>query len=327
MECDEFMRESKKHHFLPQFYLELFKIRPQTTKYPKILVTTKELHPHKFSAAIHDIGCIGDYHTIDPLNIPIDRSGIEKVLSKIEGNQKELLDRIISRRQITLADKVNVAFLLTLMHLRVPKYKKNIEAVLKMSVQSTGELMWRHGKLPPIPEQIRELGPKMFQELFEIKIHNWIILFYMYYSAINSTLVNIIEKMAFRVLVSPEGSQFITADTPVSIYHPNYERVRPYGVGFINKEIEVTFPLSPELMLYASWNPGKREMKLTEGELKEYNRRTVVMADQYIYSNYSDDSLNRLISKNALKEAGFRTDQIDGGEGIYIVDRFIPVTN
>lgn len=86
------MSEPPKHHFSPQFYLELFKIRPQATKYPKILVTTKKLYPRKFSAAIHDIGCIDDYHTIDPQNIPIDRSGIEKVLSKIEGVPQNYCD-------------------------------------------------------------------------------------------------------------------------------------------------------------------------------------------------------------------------------------------
>jgi len=326
MEHSEFMSEPKKHHFLPQFYLELFKIRPQTTKYPKIVVTTKEPNPLKFTAAIHDIGCIGDYHTINPRNIPIDRGGIENVLSKIEANQKELLDRIISNKQIAPADKGDVAFLLALMYIRVPKYKRNIETGLRMSVQSVVELMWRHGKLPPIPEKIRELDIKSFQELFEIKIHNWIVLFYMFYSSINSALVDIIDKMDFSVLIPPKGSQFITGDTPVSIYHPDYNRVRPYGVGFVDKEIEVTFPLSPELMLYASWNVGKRKMRLSKDELKEYNRRTVVMADQYIYSNYSDDSLNELVSDNALKEAGFRTDLIDGGEGMHLVNRFIPVT-
>jgi hypothetical protein len=320
------MSQPKKHHFLPQFYLERFKVRPQTTKHPQILVTTKEPHPRRFVAAIHDTGCISDYHTIDVQDIPIDKSIIEKALSEIEGNQKDLLDRIISNKQVTVEDEGNVAFLLTLMHIRVPKYKRNIETGLRMSVESVGELMWRHGKLPPMPEKIRKLGLKSFQELFKIEIHNWIILLYMYDSAINSTLVDIIDKMSFNLVVPPEGGQFITGDTPVSIYHPNYDSIRPYGIGFLDKEIEVTFPLSPELMLFASWNADRRAINLNKDQFKEYNRRTVIMADQFIYSNNADDSLTRLISENALKEAGFRTDQIDGGEGMYLVNRFIPVT-
>lgn len=51
------------------------------------------------------------------------------------------------------------------------------------------------------------------------------------------------------------------------------------------------------------------------------------MADQYIYSNDTDDSLTMLVSENASKEAGFKVDQLDFGEGMYLVKRFIPVTN
>jgi hypothetical protein len=321
------MSEPKKHHFLPQFYLEKFKIRPQRTKHPQIMITTKEPQPRTYCAAIHDTGCIGDYHTIDFHNEDKDRKKIEAALSKIESEQSNLLKRIISEKKIDADDKLMLASLLIFMHHRVPKYKKFIERSVKATIHSWGELMLRHGKLPPMPEALKKTGLKSFHEIIKIKISNWKIIFYMYDASIYSELINIIEKITFNLLISPEGGQFITGDTPVSIYHPNYDNVAPYGVGFIFKEIEVTFPLSPEIILLASWNTDDKDLNITEKQLNEYNRRTIIMADQYIYSNDTDDSLIMLVSKNASKEAGFKVDQLDFGEGMYLIKRFIPVTN
>lgn len=258
------MSEPKKHHFLPQFYLENFKIRPQRTKYPQIIITTKEPQPRTYCAAIHDTGCIGDYHTIDFHNENKDRKKIETALSQIEGHQSNLLNRIISKKKINVNDKAMLASLLIFMHHRVPKYKKHIERSLMMTVNSWGELMLRHGKMPPMPEAIKKLGLKSFRKLFKVEISNWMIVSYMYNEAIYSKLIDIIEKMTFSLLVSPGTGRFITGDTPVSIYYPNYNDVAPYGIGFLFKQIEVTFPLSPELMLFASWNTDKKDINLTQ---------------------------------------------------------------
>lgn len=321
------MNEPKKHHFLPQFYLENFKIVPTAGKYPHIVVTTKEANPRSFRAAIHDIGCISDYNTIDMRGKPPERSSIELALSKTEASQQELISTIIKSRTIPIERKGEVASLLALMHLRVPKFKRNIETSLMKAVESLGEMMLRHGKLPPLPDELAKLSPKGFSDIVTIEIDNWIILSYMYGSALGSHLADVIERMTISLIESPKGKEFITGDTPVVIYFPEYQGRKPYGVGFADKEIEITFPITPDLLLFASWQPSNRGTQIGLDLLNEFNRRTVIMADKYLYSRTEDKDTIKIISNNAAIEAGYKTDLVDGGEGMYLINRFVPVTD
>jgi len=320
------MSEPKKHHFLPQFYLERFQVRPRSTKYVQIYVTTKEQRPKKYCAAIHDTACTGDYHTIDLRNIPPDRAKIEKAISQAEGVHKLLLDRIVSKRKIAEEDKEELALFITLTHMRVPKFKRNIEAILRSSILSFGDLMLRHGKLPPMPKELKNLGKKSFREIVNVEISNWIILHYMFDAAVNSNFTIIIKDMELRLLSAPAGVWFITWDFPVSVYHPSYEKVRQYGVGPLNKHVQLTFPLCPDLMLLASWDAQEIEHHLSNEQVNEYNQRTVIMADKYIYSCTSNSDLSRLVSENAYRQAGFKLDELETDEGTVMINRFIPVT-
>lgn len=66
--------EPKKHHYLPQSYLENFKI-DNGNKVPQINVIPKNKHPFgSYIAAIKDTGCETDYHTIELSDSEKDRT-------------------------------------------------------------------------------------------------------------------------------------------------------------------------------------------------------------------------------------------------------------
>lgn len=77
------MSTPRKHHYLPQFYLEVFKIHPQKGKKPHIWQIEKEGEQKSYSPAVEDTGCMRDYHSIDHNDQEPDHKSVESMLSQI----------------------------------------------------------------------------------------------------------------------------------------------------------------------------------------------------------------------------------------------------
>lgn len=319
------MADPKKHHFLPQFYLERFAALEVQAKLPRIHVSTKEQQPKQYTAAIHDTACIVDYHTVDFRDLPRDRAEIERKLSKLEGQHNQLTDKVISCGAVADDIKEDMALFIALTHMRVPKFKRNIESFLRSSLFSMGDAMMRHGKLPPLPDALKEYEGKSLREFLTVDIDNWIILSYMYDAALSSSFSRILQRMHFHVLRAPSSHPFITCDSPVCIYHPHYDKIRPYGVSPLFPEAEVSIPLTPEYLVLLINEDRKLESQLGKEQVEEFNRRVVVMADRYIYSSTLPDSLAAFIVRYHRLIAGFVLDELDSEDGSYLINRFIPV--
>lgn len=319
------MSEPKKHHFLPQSYLERFLDEDSQSKLPHIHVSTKAKRPIGFVAAIHDTAVVADYNTIDFKDTPPDRVNIEQALSKAEASHKLLLDRILTEGEISRDDKGELSFFIALTHMRVPKFKRIIEQSLRSAVLATGDWMLEQGRLPPLPEGLRKYKGMRFRDFISIDIYNWIILKYMYDTSISSGFAHTLQLMNFHLLKASTDSVFITGDSPVCIFHPHYERIKPLGVSPRHPEAELTIPLSPTTLLLLINEDRDIRRELGAQDVEEYNRRTIVMADRYVYSSKDFGSLNDLISANANRSAGFVFGEAKGAGGSYMITRFLPV--
>ena len=111
------MSYPRKHHFLPQFYLEFFRVEPKVTKYSHIFVIEKSKGTRSFPAAIHDTDALRDYNTIDTRE-GADRNFVETVLSRVESVHASLLSRIVASRAVETPDRKELAFMVALMYCR-----------------------------------------------------------------------------------------------------------------------------------------------------------------------------------------------------------------
>ena len=320
------MGDPKKHHFLPQSYLERFQHLPKTTKLPRIWVYPRDDSVDAFNSAIHDTACIANYHTIDAEDREPDRKTIENRLSMIEGNQKILLDRILHENQVSSADRDELCLMVALMRTRVPSFKRQIERSLQTAVLSLAEHEIRHGRAPEMPEELRKTG-KSFRELIKAEISNWKMLELMFDAASGGQFIATLARMNLVLLKSAQESHFITGDTPVSIYIPGYEKIKPYGARIEFKEAELTFPLSPRLMLLAVWRPMETLVEIDANEVDRYNRRTVIMADKYAYADMDSQRIAEMMGENRNMKAGFVVDELDTDDSSSLIGRFIPVTD
>lgn len=320
------MSDPKKHHFLPQFYLKQFKILPQKTKYPKIYQISKENKPEVETPSIKDIGCKTNYHSLDFPDKEKDRKSVENIFSELETKQAKLVKEVCETNQISESIKPEFSNFIATMRYRVPAFKEFIEKSLKANVQNTFKILMHQKELPPPPKELEELFQKEGYDCIEFKILNWIILKFMLDMAFNSDDYAIFRKMKWKLILAPSGYHFITGDSPVAIYHPNYEAIRPYGVGLIFKDVEITFPISKEHLVSLSWNGKNESLQVQKNQVAEYNRRTIVMAKKYVFASEINPHLEEQISRYYDVQAGYKTENMWYGSGALSHTRFIPVT-
>lgn len=320
------MTISKKHHYLPQFYLERFKIISQKGKYPHIYRIEKSATPKVRSITIKDTGCKRDYHTLDFANHDKDRQIVERGLSRIESDQAHLVNSICDNVKILEDQKLPLAELITTMRFRVPAFKRYIESSLKGIVKNEFKILLHQGRLPRPPKEIEDLMQKQGYDFIEVNIANWKVLEHMFQMAFQSENSNLLGKMRYQLISAPRGQHFITGDSPVALYHPDYDSIKPYGVGPAFKETEVTFPVSNKLMIVLSWHGKEGVLRAKKEDVQEFNRRTIIMADSQIFSSKISSELITNVARFHKVEAGYKLDNLWYGKGGVQIHRFIPVT-
>jgi hypothetical protein len=101
---------------------------------------------------------------------------------------------------------------------------------------------------------------------------------------------NILAKMNFNILYTSTQPGFITSDSPCVVFDPElYNRpftMRSLGLGY--PSVQVTFPLSPQLMICFYWDdlPIKDSfIEISNLALDDFNRRTRFFCKEYFIVN------------------------------------------
>lgn len=134
----------------------------------------------------------------------------------------------------------------------------------------------------------------------------------------------VIERMHWIILCATDQFKFLTSDNPLFFTDPRRDAQSPYrGVGLMNATVEVTFPLSRELALFASWNRSHPEgfLQANNNLVKRVNRGTALSAQRFVYA--SERSIARFdfgafLKKSLLKKS------FDAGAEFNLVNSFDP---
>ncbi len=320
------MSTPRKHHYLPQFYLEGFKIEPQTGKKPHIWQIEKSADTAHYSPAIEDTGCIRDYHSLDFEDEEPDHKTIEALLSKLEAEQAELVCTIRETKRIDTTQVEHLSSFISLMRYRVPAFGAHIEKSLRSVVLDTFKMMYRAGEFRTPPPQLRKMfDSKGIDDSLHISISNWKILGHMFGVGLAPESIGLLAEYNYHIYSAENASFFVTSDNPVALYHANYDEIRPYGVGLAMKGVEVTLPLSSDTLIQAGRELKPGASVATIEEVEEFNRRTIVMSEHYVFASVVSTELRRRIGELKDVRAGFAFDNLFYGDGSVHVSRFIPV--
>ena len=307
--------EPRKHHFLPQFYLRGFSIDRRG-----IFQVEKSTGRH-YVCQIKDIAAIRDYHELDGTDTD-DPYLFEKKLAEVEGQQAAHLQSTLVEGITQEHHRLSLLELLAVMRMRVPAVKEHIDRSYGSTVRATALALQRSGRLPTPPKGLEET---LRVENLDIKVLNWKCLEVMFRMGSSEKVLHILARMRATLYRAPFGSRFVTSDQPVALYHPTLWK-SAYGAGPGTLGVEVSFPLSSRaLVMLDHIAQPHSERVATCAEVEEFNRRTVVMAQEYIYTGETPKGAATLAQKSSTVFAGFRHEDIDAGKEFLQIHRFIPV--
>ena len=155
--------------------------------------------------------------------------------------------------------------------------------------EPTSEL-FRKANLQDTPETrayIKEVAKRLAQKNgFSIKAHNRVTV-----TAAESALVGVLNTMVWTFYVASAASAFLTSDNPVFI---------PDKFGLGNRVSELSFPLSTQVALVASWNTSLRQGLIDAKPqiVREINRRTIHAAWRNVYSPHNENWVLGILGKS-----------------------------
>lgn len=320
------MSVPRKHHYLPQFYLEGFRIEPQQGKKAHIWQMEKAGEQAYYSPAIEDTGCIRDFHSLDITDEEPDHKSVESLLSKLEAEQAELVRSIHETKRIDASQIESLAVFISLLRYRVPAFAGYVEKSLQGIVLDSFKIMYHAGRFSDPPPELKEqFERKGIDESIRINISNWKILSRMFEVALAPESIGLLSQYAYHVYSAADSAFFVTSDNPVALYHSNYDEIRPYGVGLAMRGVEVTLPLSSDTLIRAGHHVESGASIASSEEVEEFNRRAIIMGERYVFTGAITDELRRRVGELKDVRAGFVFDNLFYGDGSYQISRFIPV--
>ena len=127
--------------------------------------------------------------------------------------------------------------------------------------------------------------------------------------------IGLLAEYNYHLYSAKNASFFVTSDNPVALYYPNYDKIRPYGVGLAMKGVEVTLPLSSDTLIRAGRELKPGASVASVEEVEEFNRRTIVMSERYVFASVVNTELRRKIGELKDVRAGFAFDNLFYGDG------------
>ena len=254
-------------HYIPQNYLEGFSDpgnQELIWMFDKGQPTDKPKH-----LAIKAVAQSPDFYTPQA----------EQWLNKeVEMPAQEQLRRLAMGQQIHEVDRFIVAIYIQVMVLRVPHARKILAGMVRDGVADFVE------EVKANPD---ELPADMSKEDYFALLDSWHqgirenrpSLEPMREPWIQRALVDMLHAMTWRVIRMDEPNVFITGDNPVFFTDE---------IGLTHLDGELSFPISSQAALHASWIPGPAELMFVSGSeyvAQEINRRTVGAAERFLFSS------------------------------------------
>ncbi len=300
----------KRQHFVPKSYVASW-TDPATPpgQEPYVHLITKDGSGYRRKAPAK-IFRETDLYTIKMAGGVRDLT-LEHGLSQLEGNFMRIVrEFIVPRRALPTIPRLKLMLFVAALHARTLKMRdhhsahwKRLLDIAERSAPEYGRIEWRDGTSDP--EVPRYIHVDDIRELVENPIPTTV-------PAAIDAETPLMMQMHARILCIESESGFITSDSPV--VWMNAEKVqsheaRFWGPSFIDKELEITVPLTPSrALLLRHGTPGLEYVEVPYKAMRMLNARTRHYANQETVSRlgyYEPLSLQDLSLRMAVSGAGY----------------------
>jgi hypothetical protein len=275
------------NHYLPQFYLKGFTESPNI----KTIWVYRKGDEEPFKTSIRKIAQENKLYSPE----------MEQYLAnEVEEPANKVIRKIREKRPLLYEEKVTLSKYMMTLWKRVPQRKiwaeeKAPEIMDSVFDRIDNELV-ELGKQKPSKIEIVE---KRRNELRELRVNKNIDFIYNIWQENippdkTPQSVDVLSQMTWRFLVVGDEQYFITSDNPLFFF-------KWMGIG--KKESEVTFPISKNIALWATWRIDLNEDYFAPRNqfVKEINRRTASIAAKFLFSPFREEWVQVYANKTKFK--------------------------
>jgi hypothetical protein len=269
--------EPRRHHYLPQFYLNRFTTNGS-------LIVYDFLKENKFTTSPQNIAHIRDFYYTE-MNDPAKQTFVEGYFSKIESLAKDIIDEFV--RTMQLPSEKNWYILsefIAGMYVRIPhfrfQYLETVEGLMEMFAkfsETPNSKSYKNlqSQIPPNTQLSENFSN------YDMAIHQNEYVSLMLTSIPKLTAT--ISQMIPSLLISIGNAQFLTSDNPIILWGPP---PKPFcGNGWLTDSIQVYFPLSPFTCLMLRWKNNFEVFPVNEKCVAMANTNLISSATQYVLSS------------------------------------------
>lgn len=277
---------SKKHHFVPQFYLQRF-AKP-ATKTGKIWVTdlkqdgVREGTPKSIAYENRLYGV--DDPEFDPDLVERDH------LSSVEGMVAPIIANILARRAIPQGDDFrHLMYFVAIQLARTPKFLRRLERASNEVSKTLVKLAIKTRLAEPILSSSDVPGDEIVQSLDQGDI-----VFSLQKDERTRLMLQSAEwHLPYLLhrqwsLCYSDQPNLVTSDSPVSCYSVGSNRPSKRMPALDARSTEVQFPLSPTMILVGSWEGPSAVRRMDQERQGICNVRTLRCASRFVYSAEQD---------------------------------------
>jgi hypothetical protein len=268
------------HHYVPQKYLRGF---AETENKDAIWMYDKKLR--KFTnPGIKSVAQEAGFYSDE----------VEQQLNElVEKPANRVLDKLRNQDRISEIERVHLAVYIAIMPKRVPKRRIKAFSILPEVFEKT---------INEVRAEIQEWGrTTQNKDLFERRLLETEIAEQSFRKKTPESIVEQIRKpwaskqiislvcaMPWRIVRSTRSDFFLTSDNPAYFFEA-------YGIG--NPKSELTFPISTDLALFASWQGEQNSISYVQARpalIREANRRLISGAERFIFSHRQEDWIAKI---------------------------------
>ncbi len=292
-----------RHHYIPQFYLKGFS-DPNLQNH--IWRNSKD-NSEQISISIKDACVQSHYYSFTMPDGSRDSDMTENFFQSIEEDAANIIRKIELRTVLNQDERAYFSHFIAFQLTRVPAFRNWIletnanlmKRVMKFSASYkesfdiiVKNVCEREG-VEIIPENFRKfcLNGNCNVEYPEETSLQFVL-------KLALDVAKIVYNMNWGFIHSPSSAYFLTSDNPVFLADPSRNSDSPFGIGLIDRNVELTLPLTKEICFIGSWQgnvvgyvnfPHSRF-------IWEINRRTIISATKYIFSPYKHELINQIIT-------------------------------
>jgi hypothetical protein len=307
------MSNSKRHHYIPKFYLEGFS--PQGIMW----VFDREKNLYRSQTPINTF--LETYYYAVEQNDGIYDTSLEEKMAEIESYAAPVIHHLDDGGELSLIDKYTLSVFVSLLKARVPENEKVIEELRSEMLKRLGPevdrnphpfepLLPRPSFIPPDAKRVDAL--KLIQELELLasnpkEAHNDFLK-----TIIPSTIEmsDYLFQMQWLIAHASSDTSFVTSDNPFLIAPPEfYDPNSPTGIGIATPGATKIIPLSLKSCLFIfDKGEGAVHTQFDRDKIKEINLMIANGCMRYVISR--DESLLRYLVKKTRIDVRKRCQKI-----------------